>query len=45
MQPFPESNSYPGFVFARAETPAEVERALRDAHGRLHFDIAAELLK
>jgi len=45
MQPLPESNSYPGFLFARAESASEVERALREAHGRLRFDIAGELLK
>jgi biotin carboxylase len=39
----PEGSSYLGFIFKRAETPALVEQALRDAHSALHFDIAAEL--
>jgi hypothetical protein len=38
--PLPEGWQYLGFIFARAETPAAVERALREAHGRLCFDIA-----
>jgi biotin carboxylase len=37
--PLPEGWQYLGFIFARADTPASVERALRDAHARLHFDI------
>src|SRR5204862_7752 len=28
---------YPGFIFARGDSPAEVDRALRAAHARLHF--------
>jgi biotin carboxylase len=35
--PFPEGSRYPGFIFARGETPAAVEGALRDAHGKLAF--------
>jgi biotin carboxylase len=35
----PEGDRYLGFMFARADTPEEVEAALRDAHGRLEFDI------
>ncbi len=38
--PLPEGDRYLGFLFARAETPAEVEQALRDAHGRLDVAIA-----
>jgi biotin carboxylase len=38
--PLPEGASYLGFVFARAETPAAVEAALREAHRRLAFVIA-----
>jgi biotin carboxylase len=38
--PLPEGWQYLGFIFARAETPAAVEGALREAHARLHFDIA-----
>jgi hypothetical protein len=37
--PLPEGASYLGFIFARAETPAEVEDALRAAHAHLRFDI------
>ncbi len=37
--PLPEGDSYLGFIFARAETPAEVEAALREAHSRLRFQI------
>ena len=35
--PFPEGSRYPGFIFARGETPTAVEAALRDAHRRLEF--------
>ena len=35
--PFPEGSRYPGFIFARGETPAAVEDALRNAHRRLEF--------
>ncbi|HWQ15480.1 MAG TPA: ATP-grasp domain-containing protein [Roseiflexaceae bacterium] len=37
--PLPEGDSYLGFIFARGETPAEVEAALRQAHARLRFAI------
>jgi len=33
--PLPEGDRYLGFMFARGETPAEVEAALREAHERL----------
>jgi biotin carboxylase len=36
----PEGDRYLGFLFARGDTPAQVERALRAAHGRLEIDIA-----
>lgn len=39
LVPLPEGDSYLGFIFARGETPAEAEAALRDAHSRLRFDI------
>ncbi len=39
----PEGASYLGFMFARAETPQEVEEALRTAHAKLHFDIQPAL--
>jgi biotin carboxylase len=37
--PFPEGSRYPGFIFARGETSAVVEAALRDAHRRLEFNV------
>jgi len=39
LVPLPEGWQYLGFIFARAESPAAVEAALRDAHARLTFDI------
>jgi biotin carboxylase len=39
LVPLPEGWQYLGFIFARAERPAEVEDALRIAHARLRFDI------
>lgn len=39
LVPLPEGSSYLGFVFARGKEPEEVERALREAHRRLVFDI------
>jgi len=41
--PLPEGASYLGFIFARANSPADVERALRASHEHLHFEIAAAL--
>ena len=35
--PLPEGKSYPGFIFARGATPAEVERTLRGKHAGLRF--------
>lgn len=43
LVPLPEGNSYLGFIFARATSPAEAERALREAYARLKFEIAAAL--
>jgi hypothetical protein len=37
LVPFPEGSRYPGFIFARGDTPAAVEAALREAHSRLTF--------
>ncbi len=39
LVPLPEGSRYLGFLFARAETPAEVEAALRRAHAELRFRI------
>jgi len=41
--PLPEGDSYLGFLFAKGETPAEVERALREAQARLELDLRAPL--
>jgi biotin carboxylase len=38
--PLPDGASYLGFIFASADTPAAVETALRNAAGRLSFDLA-----
>ena len=38
----PEGASYLGFIFARADRPSDVERALREAHARLRFTIAPD---
>ena len=40
---WPEGSSYLGFIFARGNTPEEVEAALRQAHARLKFEIAERL--
>jgi biotin carboxylase len=42
VEPLPEGDRYLGFVFARADTAAEVEQALRRAHAQLEVDIRAE---
>jgi len=39
LEPLPEAGSYLGFVFARADTAAAAERAVRDAHAALAFEI------
>ena len=40
--PLPEGNRYLGFIFARADTPEEVEAALRAAHGALKIEIESK---
>jgi biotin carboxylase len=40
---WPEGSSYLGFLFARGETPAEVEGSLREGHARLHFRLTPRL--
>jgi len=37
--PLPEGARYLGFIFARGETPGDVEAALRQAHGYLEFEL------
>lgn len=43
LVPLPEGASYLGFIFARGETPAAVEEAIRHAHRLLRFEIRPEL--
>ncbi len=43
MVKLPEGASYLGFIFARADTPKDVEEALRAAHAELRFRVAAAL--
>jgi hypothetical protein len=40
---WPEGSSYLGFLFARGDTPEEVEQALRQAHEKLSFKISPTL--
>jgi len=40
---WPEGSSYLGFIFAKAESPAAAEHALREAHSKLHFQIRSTL--
>jgi biotin carboxylase len=40
VEPLPRASRYLGFIFAQADVPAAVERALRHAHSLLRFDIA-----
>ncbi|MFL5883474.1 MAG: ATP-grasp domain-containing protein [Thermoleophilaceae bacterium] len=35
VEPLPEGDRYLGFLFAKAQTPEQVEAALREAHSRL----------
>jgi len=44
LVPLPEGNSYLGFMFARAPSPAQAEEALRTAHARLKV-VTAPLLR
>jgi formate-dependent phosphoribosylglycinamide formyltransferase (GAR transformylase) len=41
--PLPEGASYLGFIFARAESPEQVDDALRQAHAWLRFQISADI--
>ena len=40
LVPLPEGGAYLGYVFARGETPGDVESSLREAAGRLRIVIA-----
>jgi hypothetical protein len=40
---WPEGSSYLGFLFARADTPAEAESAIRQAHAKLKFTLNPRL--
>jgi hypothetical protein len=41
--PLPEGNRYLGFLFAKADTPDQVEVALRVGHARMQVEIEPEL--
>jgi len=41
--PLPEGASYLGFIFARGASPGAAERALRESHARLRFEISTTL--
>ena len=41
LVPLPEGGEYPGFIFARGETPEAVEAALRQAQAALSFELGA----
>jgi len=43
LKKLPEGDSYLGFIFAKGESPVDVEEALRTAHRKLMFKIAPEL--
>jgi len=43
LVPLPEGGTYLGFMFAHADTPEEVESALREAHACLNIVIAPSL--
>jgi hypothetical protein len=40
LVPLPEGASYLGFIFARGDTPAQAEAALRQAHACLNIVVA-----
>ncbi len=41
--PLPLGNQYLGFIFARGDKPEQVEAALREAHGKLRFEIVPQI--
>ena len=40
---WPEGSSYLGFLFAKGNSPNEVEDAIREAHAKLHFHLVPRL--
>ena len=40
---WPEGSSYLGFIFARGKSPADAEKALREAHAILQFRFSPRL--
>lgn len=40
IRALPEGDKYLGFIFARGESPAEVEAALRQSYAKLHFELS-----
>jgi len=43
LEPLPEAGSYLGFIFAKGASPRDAERAVRDAHAKMTFDITPEI--
>lgn len=43
LVPLPEGASYLGFIFARGNTPSEVEFAIRKSYSYLRFDVRREI--
>ena len=43
LEPLPEAGSYLGFIFARAALAQHAERAVREAHAALRFQIDDEI--
>jgi hypothetical protein len=43
LEPLPEAGSYLGFIFVRRPNPTDVVHALKSAHAKLHFDVAAPI--
>ena len=43
LVPLPEGASYAGFIFAEGPDPGSVEKALREAHAQLRFEILSSL--
>ncbi len=43
LVPWPEGSSYPGFIFARGDSPEFVEQALRQAQAQLRFVVTPAL--